>query len=124
MILEDLYQIESQDFSKENHTLSTRIKINKDHVIFQGHFPNNPVMPGVCMMQIIKDFTSNYIGKALFMERCSNVKFMALINPEINPVLDLEIQINADIDGVKIKNITKMGDVLALKLSAQYRIVS
>ena len=34
-----------------------RITLNPAHPIFAGHFPGNPITPGVCMLQIIKELT-------------------------------------------------------------------
>ncbi len=122
MILENFYKIKSKNISKDQGLLSVDIDINKDHEIFKGHFPDNPVMPGVCMMQIIKEITEDTVGSKLFMEKCSNVKFMALINPEINNTLNIELYIIQENGMVKIKNITRFKDTVALKLSAQYRV--
>lgn len=122
MILENFYKIKSKNISKDQGLLTVEIDINKDHEIFKGHFPDNPVMPGVCMMQIIKEITEDTVGSKLFMEKCFNVKFMALINPEINNTLNIELNIIQENGMVKIKNITKFKDTVALKLSAQYRV--
>lgn len=119
MILKDFYKIQSQDLSED--TKKYEILINKDHTIFLGHFPDNPVMPGVCMIQIIKELTESLIGEKLFMEKCANVKFTALINPQVNELLTLNITLK-EIDGkYKVKNITSFDDTVALKLSATYR---
>lgn len=124
MILQNFYTIETKEVSDDKNIASIDIKVNKDHTIFKGHFPDNPVMPGVCMMQIIKEITEDIVDSKLFMERCSNVKFMALINPEINSKLNLELQISEDEDGIiKVKNISKFEETVALKLTAYYRKV-
>ncbi len=80
-------------------------------------------MPGVCMIQIIKEITESVIGKKLFMEKCSNIKFLAIINPDKTSELTLELQITKIESKVKIKNTTKFEDTVALKLSAQYQIL-
>lgn len=122
MVLENFYTV-TEHKAEENNSHSFDIKVNKDHEIFKGHFPENPVMPGVCMMQIIKDLTEETTGKKLFMDKCSNVKFTALINPEINDKLNLNLVISEDENGIKVKNISKFEDTIALKLSAHYRIL-
>ena len=122
MVLENFYTV-TEHKAEENNSHSFDIKVNKDHEIFKGHFPENPVMPGVCMMQIIKDLTAETTGKKLFMDKCSNVKFTALINPEINDKLNLNLVISEDENGIKVKNISKFEDTIALKLSAHYRIL-
>jgi 3-hydroxyacyl-[acyl-carrier-protein] dehydratase len=122
MILDNLYTLLNTD-SKGDNSYSFEIKVNKDHEIFKGHFPGNPVMPGVCMIQIIKNLTEETIGKELFMEKCSNVKFITIINPEINDILNLNLVITDEDDEIKVKNITKFDDTVALKLSAFYKAV-
>jgi len=122
MILENFYKIEAKNTIEENKIYSFDITINDKHAIFKGHFPSNPIMPGVCMMQITKDIAEDLTASKLFMKKCSNVKFMAIINPEVNKDLNLQITISEDENGnVKIKNITKFEDTVALKLSAIYQ---
>jgi len=120
MVLENFYTITNKQTIKEN-SHSVDIAINSEHVIFEGHFPNNPIMPGVCMMQITKDIVEDITDSELFMKKCSNVKFMAIINPEINKNLHLKIDISYTDDGeIKVKNSTKFDETVALKLSAVY----
>lgn len=119
-ILQDFYQIESFIESDANKYVAN-ISLNPAHAIFKGHFPNNPVTPGVCMMQIIKDLTEQVVKRSLFLSRSSNVKFMALINPEENPKLALQLEILDDGNGqIKVKNVTTFGDTVALKLTNVY----
>ena len=121
MLLKDLYKIQSFKYSEGQ--LTSEIFIDKDHEVFKGHFPDNPVMPGVCMIQIIKELTEKALDKKLFMEKSSNIKFMALINPEVNNTLVLNLDIKSEDDVFKVKNITNMEDTVALKFNGVYREV-
>lgn len=53
MLLENFYKIihikEREDGKQE-----IEIELNPGHVLYQGHFPGQPVVPGVCTLQIIK----------------------------------------------------------------------
>lgn len=123
MILENFYTIKNKIIDEDKVNYTFEIMINNKHDIFKGHFPGNPVMPGVCMMQIIKEITQSIVGQKLFMEKCSNVKFLALINPDTNPNLTLELKIT-ELDGIiKVRNTSKFNDTVALRLSAQYNRV-
>ena len=119
MLIKNLYKIES--FHYKNQQLKAEIFINKEHEIFKGHFPNNPVMPGVCMIQIIKELTEKALGQSLFMEKSNNIKFMALINPYKNQKLLLESTITKDQNTWKVKNNTLMDGAIALKFNGIYR---
>lgn len=123
MLLKDFYKITSIENTVENKYL-VLLHIHAEHEVFKGHFPDNPIMPGVCMMQIIKELTEEITGKTLFMQSLSNVKFMALINPFKTPELRLELEIvTTDTDLIKVKNVTYFDETVALKLSSIYRIV-
>ncbi|WP_223609010.1 3-hydroxyacyl-ACP dehydratase [Chryseobacterium sp. OSA05B] len=119
-ILTDFYTLES--FEKGDHgSFTANIHLNKDHDIFKGHFPGNPVTPGVCMMQIVKELTEEFTSSKLFLKTASNVKFMAIINPFETPDLKLQLDITENEEDVKVKNITSFGETIALKMSVSYK---
>lgn len=123
MLLKDFYKIISLENSADSKYKAV-ILINEKHQIFKGHFPGNPIMPGVCMMQIIKELTEQITTSSLFMQSLSNVKFMALINPFQTPELLLELDITSTEDNlIKVKNVSYFGDTVALKLSSVFKRV-
>lgn len=121
MLIKDLYSIQSFEF--EEQTVNATINLNKHHRVFEGHFPGNPVMPGVCMIQMVKELTEKAIRKSLFLAVTSNVKFMAIINPEKNDTIELIIDIKEEDGVVKVKNTTSFEDTLALKLNATFKVL-
>src|SRR5690554_3749133 len=122
MLIEGLYEVIANENTEKG--ILAKVHLHKDHEIFKGHFPGNPVMPGVCMIQMIKELTEEATGKDLFLAVSSNIKFMAIINPEINPNLELSIDIVENDDEVKVKNSTSFEDTVALKLNATFKVVS
>ncbi|MBO9583034.1 MAG: 3-hydroxyacyl-ACP dehydratase [Flavobacterium sp.] len=121
MILQDFYKILSEEKTSDSKYTIT-ILVNAKHEVFKGHFPGNPIMPGVCMIQIIKELTESITKSSLMIQSLANVKFMALINPEVTPELRLELDVTTTEDGlVKVKNTTYFNDTIALKLSTVYK---
>tara|TARA_R110002049_G_scaffold68305_2_gene177084 strand:- start:6490 stop:6858 length:369 start_codon:yes stop_codon:yes gene_type:complete len=119
MLIQGLYTTEA--FNTNQEGISAQIRLNPKHEIFKGHFPGKPIMPGVCMIQIIKELTERSLGSDLFLSIASNVKFMAIINPETNPILIIDINLT-ELDGsIKIKSTTTFGETVALKLSANFK---
>ena len=121
MVLKDFYKVLSEE-KTEDSKYNIRLLINEKHEVFKGHFPGNPIMPGVCMIQIIKELTEAITKSTLIIQTLANVKFMALINPEATPELRLELDITTTEEGlVKVKNTTYFNDTVALKLSNVYK---
>jgi 3-hydroxyacyl-[acyl-carrier-protein] dehydratase len=117
MLLKELYTLHSVE-NTGGEAFTVHITVNAQHPIIKGHFPGNPVMPGVCMMQIIKEITQKIMDAPLVLQSASNVKFTALINPEVNPDLKLELEVHRKEDGlVKVKNISYFNETIALKLA-------
>ncbi|EJL62997.1 3-hydroxyacyl-ACP dehydratase [Flavobacterium sp. CF136] len=121
MVLKDFYKILSEEKINDSKYIVT-ILVNEKHEVFKGHFPGNPIMPGVCMIQIIKELTEAITKSTLIIQTLANVKFMALINPEATPELRLELDIvTTEDDLVKVKNTTYFNDTVSLKLSNVYK---
>lgn len=81
--------------------LKTTITLNPAHEIFKGHFPGNPIVPGVCMMQMIKEVLENQLGKKLRLVKADNIKFLSFINPNEYPQFGLEIKMSTVDEQVK-----------------------
>ena len=123
MLIKGLYSIVNFE-KEENRLIRATIKLNPDHEVFEGHFPGNPILPGVCTLQIIKELTEKALNKNLFLKVTSNVKFMAIINPQKNDLLNLVLNLSETEDGIiKVKNTTSFEDTLALKLNATFKVL-
>lgn len=122
MLIEGLYTIQSLEQNEEE--VNAQVKLHAEHDVFKGHFPGNPIMPGVCMIQMIKELTEKVTGKALFLSVATNVKFMAKINPEENEVIALNLKISEENGHIRVKNITSYDETVALKLSTTFKIVA
>lgn len=119
MLIQNFYQtIVLQETA--NLSYNAQIHLNAAHPIFKGHFPDNPVMPGICMIQIIKELTESVLKQELFMEQVSNVKFMALINPEKCAEITINFQVDRTSEKVKVKSNIEYQGTIALKMSSTY----
>lgn len=87
---EDLYKIIEQ--SAAENSLNVRVKLNEKHPIFAGHFPGQPVMPGVCMVQMVKELLTKQLNEKLNLRQARNMKFLSMIDPrkqsEVNLAID------------------------------------
>ncbi|MNY25952.1 (3R)-hydroxymyristoyl-ACP dehydratase [compost metagenome] len=98
LLQSNFYNIKS--FAAEEQNIQAIININPAHGIFKGHFPGQPVVPGVCMIQIIKELTSQHVTTALQLNSAAQVKFLQLLVPEAGQDIQVQISIkNADEEG-------------------------
>jgi len=78
-----------------DNTVKVLLEINPAHAIFEGHFPGQPVVPGVCLMQMVKEITEKVLGKETRLVKADQVKFLALLIPAENQTLQMELKFRA-----------------------------
>ena len=100
MLLNDFFTIDS--FQYDDSEVTTNIRLNQEHAIYEGHFPQQAVVPGVCMMQMIAELTSKALDKELLIKKASQAKFLIPIIPDKNPELSVNIKY-AEQDGGEFK---------------------
>lgn len=117
MLLNSLFiaeQLAEGDFSIE-----TVVRIDRNHPIFEGHFPGSPVVPGVCMLQLIKELLEQSANRKLRIQTASNIKFLAVIDPTIHERINASILIEHRTETeLKITASLFAGDITFFKLKA------
>ena len=116
ILLNDFYTILSRDASVG--AVRAKISINKGHKIFDGHFPGLPIVPGVCMMQIIREIMEVTIERPLSIAGAENMKFLAVINPEQNHEVDVSITYTESSGIINVNASLFAGTVTFFKLKA------
>jgi 3-hydroxyacyl-[acyl-carrier-protein] dehydratase len=89
LFLNKLYSIEEQ----EKDTI--KIKLNPEHEIFTGHFPDNPILPGVCVVQMIKEILQQSV-----ISNIGYIRYFQPINPNI--IQYLVFSFEREINKIKI----------------------
>lgn len=78
-----------EGINKENPVeFSVGIRINPDHSIFEGHFPGQPIVPGVAYIEMIREIMELVLQKKLLLKEASNIKFLSITNPILNAELN------------------------------------
>lgn len=89
--LVDFYTLLSTGKSADNYICG--IKLNPDHPVYKGHFPDFPVTPGVCMMQMIRECVSSVQETPLRYQHVNTCKFLAVVNPCLESDLELSFSV-------------------------------
>jgi len=119
MLFNDFYTC--HDIQHTDGKVSCRLVFNAAHDIFKGHFPGNPVVPGVCMMEIVKELLQQEVNKTLILRNTGNVKFLQLITPESQPLIDISWKENED--GYSVSATLNSGTSALFKLAGTYGLL-
>lgn len=78
----------------EQGAIKANIKFHPAHPIFTGHFPGHPVLPGVIMVEMVKELLEIHIKKQTRLVTASDIKFLSVIIPEKNKLIQIVLKIN------------------------------
>jgi 3-hydroxyacyl-[acyl-carrier-protein] dehydratase len=99
------------------------VQLNPNHDIFKGHFPQQPVLPGACMVQMLRDILQKITDTKLEFHRGQNIKFISLVVPGGNNLLTFQIQTKINADGLLSVNSTLYSqEIASMKFSGTYKI--
>ena len=120
MLQGDFYTISSM--SVEGNSLDAVIDLNVNHAIFEGHFPGQPVVPGVCMMQIVKELVESATATPTQLVKADHLKFLSVIDPRVHGSINAAVQFTPNEDnGYDITGSLTKDDITFLKIRAQLR---
>ena len=91
LLLDNFFEIRAMDVINEQ--IEARIALNAAHPVFKGHFPGNPIVPGVTMIQILKELLSIELQCDLFLSKVNNAKFTAILNPKETPAVTVKVKV-------------------------------
>lgn len=58
------------------------IRFDASHPIFEGHFPEHPIVPGACLVQIAEELVTFTGGSLIHFTALRNLRFSQPITPE------------------------------------------
>jgi len=93
MLTNKLFIIKEKTTAESNAVYC--LSLNASHPIFQAHFSGNPVMPGACIVQMIKELSVDYLNKTLTICEIRNTKFLSVINPLENQEITVKATFTA-----------------------------
>lgn len=117
MSLDNLYQI------VEARPDGATVRLNPDHPLYAGHFPGNPVTPGVVLMQMATEMLETNAGRRLQLRTVQNVKFRKPVGPAaivsfvFGKVAEADGQLTAKVtiedEGVQYARMSLLFDVIS-----------
>ena len=123
MILKNsLYTI--SDKRTDGKSILYQILLDKNHFIYKAHFPNEPITPGVCIIQIAKELLEDYLHEEYEISHVKNIKFLSVLSPLSTPSVTYtfdKITVLPDSNECKTQIQVQQDDVLFAKLSIIFK---
>lgn len=90
MPLNDLFTYRVENKNEGN--IKAIVTIHEGHPLFEGHFPGQPVTPGVVLIEIIRKVLSDMLDMKLMLSSAREIKFVSAVIPTIIKEIELSIE--------------------------------
>ena len=104
--------------SESDNTYRFIVSIHPEHEIFKGHFPQQPIVPGIFVLQTIKECLEEVFDKKYRYRELTNCKFSHPIFPDKDKDLQIEC-IYEFTDAFLLKAAVRSEDTVYITLKAQ-----
>ena len=118
MLIENYYTINDVSKQEDGATLF-QVSLRPDCIVYEGHFPGEPVSPGVCNIQMIKECAEQVAGKSLLLNNLQQCRLTTLVTPVQHPQVEVIIRLEEKGDAYKLKATIGKGEDTYLDLKAE-----
>lgn len=94
MIPEHFYTLVKSEELAPSQTYTFTVILNADHPLYEGHFPQQPVVPGVLMIALVKDLLEIQLHKKLQLTKARNIKYLNILIPTKDQQVAIDLQID------------------------------
>ena len=70
------------NYSAEGDGASAEVVFPAGFSGFQGHFPDKPILPGVCQMMLAMVMADRLIGNRTKLSSVTNAKYISMVQPD------------------------------------------
>lgn len=109
MRFEDRYYHVEDCRSEGGHAVFA-IELLPDCDVYAGHFPGNPVCPGVCHIEMLRECVVRLTGKNLFISSIRQCRLTSVATPSACRQVELTVDLKDIPGGVTVEaRLTSMG---------------
>ena len=88
-----------------------RVKFTEDYYFFEGHFPNNPIVPGVIIVEALAQ-AAGVVGGQMFTKEDRSVLFMSLNSVKFRKSVKPNEEITLEVSKLnQVKNVYKFSGI-------------
>ena len=85
-----LYKIKKKS-EEDEFTVIYTIVLNPESEIYKVHFPERPITPGSCLVEVAQELLENDLGESLCLKTIIDLNYFNPINPQKSFIIDFHI---------------------------------
>lgn len=112
----DLKTSEISVLKKTSQHISAVFCFKKELDLFNGHFPGNPILPGIFQVEMVKYAMEKTFDTGFYIKSVKKTKFSNLIHPGETVCIDITAN-KEENSRFNVRAILRVGDTIAGKIN-------
>ena len=96
---------------------TAEVELLPHHPVYEGHFPGQPVVPGVCTLAVVRELTARAVGCKLHFTAIREAKYVSALIPSEG----LRIVVEATLNDENLRAVVRRDEQVVLKLQASWK---
>ena len=101
----------------ESDCIIYSLVLNSEHEIYNAHFQDYPITPGVCIIQIVKEIVEKQFGKNVVLKSGKNIRFYSILVPSEHNSVSCKIYSEETTDSIYVDAVVYDNNIIFSKLS-------
>ena len=120
-LIDNFYEILDSEMTADG--LRCKVAFNGEHIIFDAHFPDNPVTPGMCLVTMATEMLERAYDCCLRLNQIVSIKFKQPLPPTKQPTFEIS-KVNREDDRLRAHVRIEDETMLYVQMSLRYLIIS
>lgn len=121
MLENKYFYINSCEATDNGHSFSIRLDAN--HPVYNGHFPGNPVSPGVCSIEMIKECVERLVKSDSILVSINQCRFINVLTPDKGDNLFIKVSSSLEDSIVKVSStIVDANDIVYVTFKGEFQL--
>ena len=80
-----------KEITGEEGSFNANVILNTDHSVYKGHFPSQPIAPGVLLMDMCRKVAGSILNAEVRIKEARSIKFVKILDPNMLSQLTIRI---------------------------------
>jgi 3-hydroxyacyl-[acyl-carrier-protein] dehydratase len=111
------YEIKQQD----QDTIVAKVTIDANHSLYKGHFPDQPVTPGVVLIEILRQIISGCLNSNMMLTGAKEIKYLTPVLPTETTIIEYQINYSKSEGAYSVNCVISQGEKIFTKIKGEFR---
>lgn len=105
---------------QDENSIRVQVQLDPKHRLFEGHFPGQPVTPGVALIEILRQILCTSLNKKLMLTSAKEIKYLSPVLPTETTTIEYRIDYTINEGTISVNCLISQGEKVFTKIKGDF----